>query len=62
MKETYNFSKSVKNPYLRQPKKQPVTDRDRSKKAAARITERREHLTRAPLAELMTTVHEGHKD
>ena len=38
-----------------------VTDRERAQQAARRIMERREHLTRAPLAELMTTVHERHK-
>ena len=38
-----------------------VTDRERAQQAAARIMKRRQHITRAPLAELMTTVHEGHK-
>ncbi len=38
-----------------------VTDRERAQQAARRITERRQHLTRVPLAELMTTVHEGNK-
>ena len=40
----------------------PVTaDRERAKQAAARIIERRRHLKKAPLAELMATIHEGHR-
>ena len=40
----------------------PVTgDRERAKEAAARILERRRHLTRAPLADLMATTHDGHR-
>ena len=40
----------------------PVTgDRDRAKQAANRILERRKHLTRVPLADLMATIHEGHR-
>jgi len=38
-----------------------VTDRELANQAATRIMERRQQLTRAPLAELMTTIHEGHK-
>ncbi len=36
-------------------------DRDRALEAAARIIERRKHLKRAPLADLMATIHEGHR-
>ena len=36
-------------------------DRERAKEAAARIVERRKHLKRVPLAELMATIHEGHR-
>ena len=40
----------------------PVTaDRQRAQQAAARIVERRRHLKKAPLAELMATIHEGHR-
>ena len=40
----------------------PVTsDRQRAQQAAARIVERRRHLRKAPLAELMATVHEAHR-
>ena len=40
----------------------PVTgDRERAKEAAARIVERRRHIKRAPLADLMATIHEGHR-
>ena len=40
----------------------PVTaERERAKQAAARIIERRRHLKKAPLAELMATIHEGHR-
>ena len=36
-------------------------DRARAKEAAARIVERRKHLKRAPLADLIATIHEGHR-
>ncbi|MDE2992237.1 MAG: type II toxin-antitoxin system prevent-host-death family antitoxin [Chloroflexota bacterium] len=36
-------------------------DRERAKEAAARIVERRKHLKRVPLADLMATIHEGHR-
>ena len=40
----------------------PVTgDRERAKEAAARIVERRRHIKRASLADLMATIHEGHR-
>ena len=40
----------------------PVTgDRQRAQQAAARIVERRRHLKKAPLAELIATIHEGHR-
>ena len=40
----------------------PVTaDRQRAQQAAARIVERRRHLKKAPLADLMATIHEGHR-
>ncbi len=40
----------------------PVTpDRERAQQAAARIVERRRRLKQAPLAELMATLHEGHR-
>ena len=40
----------------------PVTaDREHAKQAAARIIERRRHLKKAPLAELMATIHKGHR-
>ena len=35
-------------------------DRDRARKAAARILKRREHLARVPLEDLMATIREGH--
>lgn len=38
-----------------------ATERELAQQAAARIMERRQHLTRAPLAELVATIHEGHK-
>ena len=38
-----------------------AADRDRAKEAAARIVERRRHLKRAPLADLIATIHEGHR-
>lgn len=41
----------------------PVEDdaASRSREAAQRILERRKHLKRAPLSELLETVHEGHR-
>ena len=40
----------------------PVTsDRKQAQQAAARIVGRRRHLRKAPLAELMETIHEGHR-
>ena len=36
-------------------------DRDRAKEAAARIVKRRGHVYRVHLADLMTTIHEGHR-
>ena len=40
----------------------PVTaDRQRAQQAAARIVERRRRLKKAPLAELIATIHEGHR-
>ena len=40
----------------------PVTgDRERARAAAARIVERRRHLERVPLADLLATIHEGHR-
>ena len=38
-----------------------TTDRQRAQQAAARIVERRRHLKKAPLADLMATIHEGHR-
>ena len=38
-----------------------TTDRQRAQQAAARIIERRQHLKKAPLADLMATIHEGHR-
>ena len=38
-----------------------ATDRRQAQRAAARIVERRRHLKKAPLAELMATIHEGHR-
>ena len=35
--------------------------RERAQDAAARISERRRHLKLAPMAELIRTVHEGHR-
>ena len=35
-------------------------DRERAQEAAARIVDRRRHLKRAPIADLMATVHEGY--
>ncbi len=37
-----------------------ATERELAQKAA-RIVERRQHLTRAPLADLMASIHKGHK-
>ena len=40
----------------------PVTgERDRAQEASARIIERRRHLKRVPLADLVATIHEGHR-
>ena len=40
----------------------PAThDRERAQEAAARIRERRRHLKRVPLADLMATIHQGHR-
>ena len=40
----------------------PVTgERERAQEAAARIVERRRHLKRVPVADLMATIHEGHR-
>ena len=40
----------------------PVTsDRKQAQQAAARIVGRRRHLRKARLAELMETIHEGHR-
>ena len=40
----------------------PVTgERERAREAAARIVERRKHLKRVPLADLIETIHEGHR-
>jgi prevent-host-death family protein len=36
-------------------------DRERARQAARRIVERRSRLKRAPLAELIDSVHEGHR-
>ena len=36
-------------------------DHERAKEAAARIVERRRHLKRMPLADLIATIHEGHR-
>ena len=36
-------------------------ERERAKEAAARIVERRKHLKRVPLADLIETIHEGHR-
>ena len=37
------------------------SDRQQARQAAARIVQRRRHLKKAPLAELMATIHEGHR-
>lgn len=40
----------------------PVTaDRHRARQAAARVVERRNHLRKAPLAELIASIREGHR-
>ena len=39
----------------------PVEGDDRARQAARRILDRRDRLRRAPLAELLATVHEGHR-
>ena len=36
-------------------------DRERTRRAARRIVERRSRLRHAPLAELIDSVHEGHR-
>ncbi len=36
-------------------------DRERAQEAMARIVERRSQLKRAPLAELLQSIHEGHR-
>ena len=36
-------------------------DRERARQAARRIIERRGRLKRAPLAELLDSIHEGHR-
>ena len=38
-----------------------AADRERAKQAATRILERRQHLKRVPLADLMATIHERHR-
>lgn len=38
-----------------------ATDRARARQAAQRIVERRQHFDRAPLADLIATIHEGHR-
>ena len=38
-----------------------ATDRAQARQAAQRILERRMHVDRAPIDELMATVHEGHR-
>ena len=38
-----------------------ATGRQRAQQAAARIIERRQHLKKASLADLMATIHEGHR-
>ena len=40
----------------------PVThDRERAQQTAARIIERRRHIKRVPSADLMATIHDGHR-
>ena len=36
-------------------------DRERAQAAATRIVERRKNLKRVPLADLIATIHEGHR-
>ena len=36
-------------------------EREQAEEAAARIVERRRHIKRVPLADLMATIHEGHR-
>ena len=36
-------------------------ERERAQEVAARILERRKHLKRVPLADLIATIHEGHR-
>ena len=36
-------------------------ERERARDAAARIVERRRHLNRVSLADLLATIHEGHR-
>ena len=36
-------------------------ERQRAREAATRIVERRKHLKRVPLADLIETIHEGHR-
>ena len=38
-----------------------ATDRQRAQRAAASIIERRRQLKKASLADLMATIHEGHR-
>ena len=38
-----------------------MTDQERAQEALGHIAELRRHVKLAPLAELMTTVHEGHR-
>ena len=38
-----------------------VTDRQQARQAAARIVERRRQPKKAPLEELVATIHEGHR-
>ena len=39
-----------------------TSDRSPAEAAAARIVERRKHLTRVPLGDLMATIHDGHQN
>ena len=36
-------------------------ERERAQDAAARIVERRNHIKRVPLPDLIATIHEGHR-
>ena len=38
-----------------------VDDEDRARQAASRIRDRRQRLRAAPLAELVASIHEGHR-